>query len=62
MYYKTLYNFMHIAGGIILIPKIDDVTIKENIFKNENMQQNKTKQHKTTLSWFVDVMLEPGTT
>ena len=36
---------MHIAGGIILIPKIDDVTIKENIFKNENMQQNKTKQN-----------------
>lgn len=27
---------MHIAGGIILIPKTDDIPIKEKILKTEN--------------------------
>lgn len=33
---------MHIAGGIILIPKIDDMTIKKKIFKTENKGEKKT--------------------
>lgn len=41
MYYKILYNFMHIAGGIILIPKTDDLTIKEKILKTENKANKK---------------------
>lgn len=31
---KYFYNFVHIAGGIILISKIDDITIKKN-YSNE---------------------------
>lgn len=30
------YTSMHIAGGIILIPKTDDITIKKKILKTEN--------------------------
>lgn len=30
---------MHIAGGIILIPKIVDRTIKKKIFKTENKKK-----------------------
>lgn len=42
---------MHIAGGIILIPKIVDRTIKKKIFKTENKKKNSSD--------FVDVTLEP---
>lgn len=36
VFYEILNRFMLVARGVILILKVDDITIKKKIFKTEN--------------------------